>query len=325
MLRWGLIGCGDIAEKRVAAALKDSRGSSLLAVASARAERARDFATRHGVPRHTADWRELARDPDIDAVYVATPVRLHPEQTIAAAEAGKHVLCEKPMALDAASCARMVSAAQDHGVRLGVAYYRHLYPVVARMREILTSGRIGRPVLAQAHAFERFDVAPDHPRAWFLRKAEAGGGPMFDFGCHRLEVLLDLLGPVERVSGAATNVRFREREVEDTSVAHLVFRSGAQAVLAVSHAAGAPRDSFEIVGTEGSIQVPVLNLGLLRLITADGETEESHPPHANLHQPLVQDFVDAVRDRRDPAVTGQHGQAVAQALDAIYASGPRTP
>lgn len=319
MVRWGLIGCGDIAEKRVAAALKDSLDSRLEVVASARPERARDFAVRHHITRHTADWRELVRDPGIDAVYVATPVRFHREQVIAAAEAGKHVLCEKPMALDAAECAPMIAAARSHGVRLGVAYYRHLYPVVRRMREILDSGRIGRPVFVQAHAFERFDVAADHPRAWFLRKADAGGGPMLDFGCHRIEVFLHLLGPLERVHGGASNVRFREREVEDSAVAHFVFKSGAQAVLAVSHAASAPRDDFEIIGTEGSLHVPVLNKGVVRVVTADGEVEESHPPHANLHQPLVQDFVDAVRAGREPAVTGEQGQAVNHALDAIYA------
>jgi predicted dehydrogenase len=288
-------------------------------VASARPERAAAFAAKHGVARHYADWREMLRDDGLDAVYVATPVHLHPDQTIAAAEAGKHVLCEKPMALDAAECGRMIAAARQHGVRLGVAYYRHLYPVVLRMKQILEAGMIGRPVLVQAHAFERFDVSPDHPRAWFLRKADAGGGPMFDFGCHRIEVLLSLLGPIEGVSGRSTNVRFKEREVEDTCVAHLVFASGAQAVLAVSHAAGAPRDSFEIVGTEGAVRVPVLNAGRLHIATADGEVEESHPPHANLHLPLVQDFVDAVREGREPAVTGEQGQAVAHALDAIYA------
>ena len=320
MIRWGLIGVGDIAEKRVAGALKDSPGSSLVAVASARPERAAAFAAKHGIPRHYGDWREMLRDKELDAIYVATPVRLHPEQTIAAAEAGKHVLCEKPMALDAAECARMIAAARRHGVRLGVAYYRHLYPVVRRMKQILAAGVIGRPVLAQAHAFERFDVSADHPRAWFLRKADAGGGPMFDFGCHRIEVLLDLLGPIARVAGGSTNVRFTERDVEDTCVAHFVFASGAQAVLAVSHAAGQPRDSFDIIGTEGSVHVPVLNLGRMRLVTADGEVEENHLPHPNLHLPLVQDFVEAVDAKREPVVTGEMGQAVAHALDAIYGS-----
>jgi 1,5-anhydro-D-fructose reductase (1,5-anhydro-D-mannitol-forming) len=97
VVRWGLVGCGDIAEKRVAAALRESRGSTLVAVARARAELAAEFAARHGARRSHPDWRALVRDPEIDAVYVATPVRHHAEQAIAAAEAGKHVLCEKPM------------------------------------------------------------------------------------------------------------------------------------------------------------------------------------------------------------------------------------
>jgi predicted dehydrogenase len=319
MLRWGLIGCGDIAEKRVAAALKDSRDSALLAVASARPERARDFAARHGIPRHYADWRALVGDRELDAVYVATPVRLHEEQTVAAAHAGKHVLCEKPMALTAASCDRMIEAARAHGVTLGVAYYRHLYPAVIRMRELLTSGDLGHPVAARAETFEPFDVPPDHPRAWFLRRDEAGGGPMFDFGCHRIEVLHSLLGPIENARGFLSNVRFREREVEDTCVAHLLFKGGVQATLTVSHAAREPRDTFDLYGTAGSVHVPVLNKGVMLVATAGGEREETHPPHANLHLPLVQDFVHAVRDRRQPAVPGETGRDVARALDAIYA------
>src|SRR5215475_6613550 len=108
---WGLVGCGDIAEKRVARALREGRRSALVAVARARADLAADFAARHGALRSHTDWRELLRDAEVDAVYVATPVSLHAEQAVAAAEAGKHVLCEKPMALDAASCERMVAAA----------------------------------------------------------------------------------------------------------------------------------------------------------------------------------------------------------------------
>jgi predicted dehydrogenase len=143
---------------------------------------------------------------------------------------------------------------------------------------------------------------------------------MADFGCHRIEVLLDLLGPLDQVRGFPGNVRFREREVEDTCVAHLRFRSGAQAVLSVTHAAREPRDTFELFGTEGSAQVAVLNQGRLRIVTAGGAREESHPPHPNLHQPLVQDFVDAVREGREPAVTGEIGREVAQVIAAIYGS-----
>ena len=147
----------------------------------------------------------MIRDPEVDAVYVATPVRLHVEHAVAAAEAGKHVLCEKPMALDVAECERMRAAARAHGVRLGVAYYRHHYPIVGRLRALVASGEIGAPVIANVQAFEHFDPGPDHPRAWLLRRSESGGGPMMDFGCHRIEVLLDVLGPVAEVDGFPAN------------------------------------------------------------------------------------------------------------------------
>jgi predicted dehydrogenase len=251
-------------------------------------------------------------------VYVATPVRLHPEHAIAAAEAGKHVLCEKPMALDVDGCGRMIAAARASGVRLGVAYYRHHYPVVARLRTLLASGEIGTPVLAQVQAFEAFDPGPDHPRAWLLHRSESGGGPMMDFGCHRIEVLLDLLGPVEEVEGFPTNVRLRGREVEDTCIARLHFRSGAEAVLAVSHAAMESRDSFEIYASAGSAHVAVLNQGRLRVVTASGARDEEHPAPANLHQPLVADFVQAVLDGREPTVSGPVGLEVSRVLAAIY-------
>jgi len=315
---WGLVGCGDIAARRVAAALGQAEGSALVTVARARAERAAEFAERHGARRWHADWRDVLKDAEVDAVYLATPVRLHAEQAVAAAEAGKHVLCEKPMALDAAGCERMIAAARAHRVRLGVAYYRHHYPVIARLRELIASGEIGEPVLAQVQAFASFDPGPDHPRAWLVRRSESGGGPMADFGCHRIEVLLDLLGPVAEVRGFPGNVRYREREVEDTCVAHLRFRSGAVAVLAVTHAVSEPRDTLEIFGTRGSAHVDVLNQGGLRVVAGAGTRDERHPPHPNLHQPLVEDFVAAVREGREPAVTGEVGLEVARVVAGIY-------
>jgi predicted dehydrogenase len=316
---WGLIGCGDIAGKRVAAALRDTPGSALVAVARARAALAADFAREHRARRWYADWREVIRDPEVSAVYVATPVRLHVEHAVAAAEAGKHVLCEKPMALDVAECERMRAAARAHGVRLGIAYYRHHYPIVGRLRALVASGEIGAPVLASVQAFEHFDPGPDHPRAWLLRRSESGGGPMMDFGCHRIEVLLDVLGPVAAIDGFPTNAHLARREVEDTCVARLGFRSGAQAVLAVSHATRESRDSIEIFGTAGSAHVPVLNQGRLRIVTPEGAREEDHPAPANLHQPLVADFVHAVHANRPPVVTGEIGQEVSRVLAEIYA------
>ena len=142
---------------------------------------------------------------------------------------------------------------------------------------------------------------------------------MMDFGCHRIEVLLDVLGPVATIDGYPTNAHLPRREVEDTCVARLGFRSGAQAVLAVSHATRESRDRIEIFGTAGSAHVPVLNQGRLRIVTADGAREEDHPPPSNLHQPLVADFVAAVQGNRPPTVTGEIGQEVSRVLAEIYA------
>jgi predicted dehydrogenase len=320
-VQWGLLGAGDIVRKRVGAALRDATRSRLLGVARADAERAASFAREIGAERSYPGWRDLLADPVIDAVYVATPVHLHAEQVVAASEAGKHVLCEKPMALDVAECDRMIAAARAHGVRLGVAYYRHFYPLVARLKEIIASGEIGQPVLCQVNAFEWFDVPPDHPRAWFLSRAASGGGPMFDFGCHRIEVLLDLFGRAADVRGVVANVVFETRDAEDTAVAVIRFEQGTCATVAVTHASGEPRDTFEVYATRGSLHVEQLNGSSLEIRTRHGSRVESHPPAVNLHLPLVQDFVDAVLDGREPAVTGEIGHAVALVEAQIYRDG----
>ncbi|HEX6184883.1 MAG TPA: Gfo/Idh/MocA family oxidoreductase [Pyrinomonadaceae bacterium] len=315
---WGLIGCGDIARRRVAPALRDLENCELVAVSRADSARAEAFAVEFGARRWHADWRELIADPEVEAVYVATPVHLHAEQAVAAAEAGKHVLCEKPMALSVAECERMNTAAEAGGVRLGVAYYRRFYPVVERVLEILRSGEIGAPVVAQMNAFERFEPGPEHPRRWLLDKRQSGGGPMFDFGCHRVEVLLNLFGDVSNVKGLASNAHF-EREVEDTACALLQFERGPLAVLSVTHAAREPQDTLEVFGSEGSVRVDVLNEGRLRVRTSGGERVETHAPHANLHQPLIDDFARAVVEGRPPRVDGRAGQKVSEVLELIYA------
>ena len=316
-LRWGLIGCGDIAQKRVAPALRDLPNCDLIAVNRAQYDKAELFAKKFGAGKWYEDWRDVISDEEIDAVYVATPVYLHAEQTIAAAEAGKHVLCEKPMAMNPDECDRMIAACRANSVKLGVAYYRRFYPVVNRIKEIIESGEIGQPVMAQVNAFEWFNPEPEHPRHWLIKKERAGGGPMFDFGCHRVEVLLHILGPVQRIQGFLENVLF-DREVEDTSVAFFQFERGACGVLTVTHAAFEPQDTLSIFGSRGSIHVPVLNAGALRIISAGGERSEKHPPHSNIHQPLIDNFTRAVLEDREPQVNGDVGREVSRIIEEIY-------
>jgi predicted dehydrogenase len=323
-IKWGLIGCGDISRKRIAPALCDLASCELVAVSRANFDKAESFAREFGARKWYKHWQELLADEEVEAVYIATPVHLHAAQAVAAAEAGKHVLCEKPMAMSVEECQRMIAACEENRVRLGVAYYRHFYPVIDRIRTLLSTGETGRPILVQMNAFEKFDPAPTHPRRWLLDKSLSGGGPMLDFGCHRIEVLLDLFGRVKTCRSLVSNILF-DREVEDTASALFEFENGPQALLSVTHAAQEPQDTLSIFGSEGSIHVAVLNEGTVRTRTEAGERSETHAPHPNLHQPLIEDFAEAVLEGRDPQVHGPVGLEVTRIEEEIYGGAQREP
>src|SRR5438477_808412 len=152
-VKWGLIGCGDIARRRVAPALRDLPNCELVAVSRANFELTESFAREFGAQHWYRNWHELIADEEVEAVYIATPVYLHAEQAIAAAHAGKHVLCEKPMAMNVRECERMIAACAANNVRLGISYYRHFYPVVNRIKSVLSSGEAGAAIVAQMNAF----------------------------------------------------------------------------------------------------------------------------------------------------------------------------
>ncbi|MDC7240983.1 MAG: Gfo/Idh/MocA family oxidoreductase [Spirochaetales bacterium] len=317
-IRWGVIGCGDISRKRVVPAINALEECELTAVARQDASLAESFAGEFGAKRWYGSWKDLIEDSEIDAVYISTPVYLHAEQTIAAAEAGKHVLCEKPMGLNTDECGKMLDACRANGVTFGTAYYRHFYPLVNRIKELILSGEIGDPVTADVQACEWFDRKPGEPRAWLLNKKMAGGGPMMDFGCHRIEVLLDLFGPVRSLNSEIFNLHFTGREVEDTALLSLLFENSVHSTLRVSHAVMEGRDTLDIFGTRGSLHVPVLNGEILIVKNTEGERSEHHPPHVNVHQPLIEDFTRALLEKREPVINGETGRTVNQILDRIY-------
>jgi predicted dehydrogenase len=319
-LGWGLIGAGDIAQRRVAPAMRDLDSCRCVSVSRADAGRLDAFAGKFGFLRGEPDWRKLINDPEVEAVYIATPVYLHEEQTLAALEAGKPVLCEKPMALNSQGARRMITAAAVRGLPFGVAYYRRFFPVVERIRQILADGLIGEPVLAVMENFEPFHREPGEPRSWLLDPRLSGGGPLMDMGCHRVDLLIHLFGPAEDVTGRADNLRF-QRPVEDSATLVLGFRRSLRAVLLSAHCAFEPRDTLEIYGTHGTIRLPNLNRGDLILITEKGETRESHPIGPNVHAPLIDDFSRAVREKRAPLVTGEIALATSEVLDSFYNRG----
>ncbi len=316
-LNWGLIGAGDISRKRIAPALCDLPNCNFVAVNRAQSQLAEEFAKKFGAKKWFAEWEDLIADDEIEAVYIATPVYLHAKQTIAAAERGKHILCEKPMALSVAECDEMIAACQANNVKLGIAYYRRFYPLIKRVKEIIAAGEIGKPAFAQINAFEFFNPSPEHSRYWLLEKEKSGGGPMMDFGCHRLEVLENLFGETKQLKSIVSNAVFG-RKVEDTASVLFQFAGGICANLTVTHAANEPQDTLDIFGTKGAIHIPVLNGAEMKIKIGSDERTETHAPDGNVHQPLIRNFTEAVLNNTENAVIGAIGRRIALLVEEIY-------
>jgi predicted dehydrogenase len=237
-------------------------------------------------------WQDLESalaETEADAVYVATPVFLHAPQTIACLRAGRHVLCEKPMALNYPEACSMQRAAEQTGRLLGVAYYRRMYPKVNRARELIEAGVIGRPFLAEATSHDWF--SPGDSRGWLADPALAGGGPLYDVASHRIDLMNYLFGKPVRASGHLSNL-VHSIAVEDNATVLIEHASGVRGVVDVRWHSRVARDEFRIRGTEGEMDLTPLNGP--RLSYPGGE--EQIPAHANLHYPCIADFVSAALD-----------------------------
>jgi predicted dehydrogenase len=289
MLNWLVIGIGDITRKRVLPAVLAQPRSRLYALLTRSPAKAAAYP---GALVFT-DLGDALRDPAIDAVYVASPVALHAEHTITSLRAGKHVLCEKPVALNFAQAESMAEAARQSGRLLGVAYYRRLYPKLVRAKELIAESAIGQPVLVEAN-YHGWLESPD--RAWLKDPAIAGGGPLYDVGSHRIDACNFLFGRPLRATGLLSNA-VHELAVEDSATALVEYAGGIHAVIDVRWNSRMPRDQFRVIGSEGEISLDPLNGPTLRLLASDGRlTEEQLPPHANVHYPAAENFVAAVLD-----------------------------
>jgi predicted dehydrogenase len=248
--------------------------------------------------RAFTDLAEALRDAAIDAVYVASPVALHAEQTIASLHAGKHVLCEKPVALDFAQAETMAVAAHESGLVCGIAYYRRQYPKLIRAKQMVAEGAIGKPVLVEAN-YHGWLESPE--RGWLKDPALAGGGPLYDVGSHRIDACNFLFGRPERATGLMSNA-LHVLAVEDSATTLMAYAGGVHAVVDVRWNSKIQRDQFRILGVEGEISLDPLNGPALRLLASDGRlTEEMLPTHANVHYPAVENFVTAVLDGKSVA------------------------
>lgn len=282
-MNWILIGIGDIAKRRVIPAIQAEPRSCLYGLVT----RDRSKAALYG-SKVWSDLAEALSDATVDAVYVATPVFLHAPQTIQALRAGKHVLCEKPMAMNESEARAMVQAAEENQRTLGIAYYRRTYPKVARAKELLRAGAIGKPVLTELTSHGWFDEG-EKDRSWLVDPAKAGGGPLFDVASHRIDVLNYFFGQPMRVSAQLSNV-VHHYAVEDNATVMIEYADGVRGIVDVRWHSKVKRDECCIRGTDGEIDLTPLNGP--ELIYPGGR--ENLPPHSNLHYPMIENFVDSI-------------------------------
>ena len=322
---WGILGAGKIAENQMAPAIAAARGHELAAVMRRELGAARRFADEHGAERAYDSEQALLADPQVNAVYVATPPHLHARQTILAAQAGKHVLCEKPMALNTGEARRMIEAGRANGVALTICHYQRFNARHRRVKALVDGGAIGQVTAARINFSERF---PPQPGVWHHLPAVSGGGPLMDLGIHCIDLLRYLCGPVESVA-ALVDTLVDDSPVEDTATLLLRLAGGAQAVV-TSHWTTANHDPerfnrLEICGTEGTVVAAPIqakdSAGVLQLITADGIKDFSvEPGGPRPHVALLNAFADAVAGVRPNPVPGEEGLAGLAVVEAAYES-----
>jgi 1,5-anhydro-D-fructose reductase (1,5-anhydro-D-mannitol-forming) len=283
MLNWIVVGIGDIATRRVIPAIEAEPRSRLYGLVTRDPAKAARYSARSWT---TLD--EALCDPAVHAIYVATPVFLHAPQTVQALRAGKHVLCEKPMAMNEGQARSMVLASEQSGRTFAVAYYRRTYPKVQHARQLLDAGAIGKPVLAELTSHGWLDE-DESQRGWLIDPAQAGGGPLYDIASHRIDVLNFWFGQPQRVSAHLSNA-VHHYAVEDNATVMIDYPGGVRGVVDVRWHSKVKRDECRIRGTEGEVELSPLNGP--DLIYPGGR--ENLPPHANLHYPMIENFVDAV-------------------------------
>ena len=318
-MRWGIVGVGSVCEVKSGPALQKADGSSLVAVMRRDRAKAEDFARRHGVPvvHSTAD--ELIADPEVDAVYVATPPDSHADLAMRVAAARKPCLVEKPMARTHAEALAMVEAFERAGAPLWVAYYRRALPRFVLVRQLIADNVVG-PVTS-IHVRLTRPIATGAVLAdWRLVPEISGGGLFFDLASHAVDLVDFLLGPIARVAGFSANTG-GAYAAEDVTAAAFELERGAVGTGVWNFNAGETTDQLTICGASGEITTAVFD-DVDVMVTHGGATRIHHvrnPPH--VHQPLVQTIVDEWRGHGRCPSSGASGARASWALDQCVRKG----
>lgn len=284
MIRWGILGCGDVTEVKSGPALQKAKRSTVVACMRRDESKAKDYAARHNIPQAYGSADELINDPNVDAVYIATPPNSHAELSIKAMQAGKPVLVEKPMAMNMAECTAMIEASQATRQSLIVAYYRRALPRFEKLRDIVTSGMIGDPRCVMVHHLRRLEDTPKD--SWKTNPEIGGGGIFVDMQSHTLDWLEYTFGPATSIAGIVQN-QSNDHTAED----FVSFSLGFGPVIAngfCAYAVDQNEESVTIHGSTGSAKMSFFSRSLILLRHGGVRTIHDVSDPCHVHQPFIE-------------------------------------
>lgn len=319
-LRWGIVGLGQLANEWIAPAIKASKKNQLVACADALTERADQFGKNHGIDHVYYAFQEMVKDSNIDAVYVATPNSLHHPVVIAAARAGKHVLCQKPMAINLKEAEEMIEACRNNRVELRIGLQLRFQKVLQLAADLVRSGRVGqvREVTAQRYA-------PMHEAkvsAWRYDLGVAGAGALSDVGVHTIDFVQWVVADRIRRVFAVSNPPRASGATDDTITVLFEFEHGCQATIRCSREMPVASNDLQIFGTGGKIITgPLRGVDQYKLLLrAPSESKDFEFQAENLYFVEIESFAAITNGKSSPAVTGEEGMKLVEVTDAVIHS-----
>jgi 1,5-anhydro-D-fructose reductase (1,5-anhydro-D-mannitol-forming) len=321
-IRWGIVGCGDVCEIKSGPAFNKVDHSRLHAVMRRDLQKAKDFAMRHEVPAYYDDANRLIDDPEINAIYIATPPAFHESYAIDAMKAGKPVYIEKPVALNSRSCEKILFASRELGIKVSVAHYRRALPVFKKVRSLIQSGIIGKPSLILARTLEPANEKTKAADYWRTNPEISGGGLFFDLAPHQLDIFYWLFGKPSHVSGSSLNQTNHYAAADLTSLEalfdHAVYLQG---IWAFNVNAASEQEICEIIGDLGKLSFCFFTKSDIRITTSSGVETITLDYPENIQQPMIDEVVKYFRGEGANPCSLEDALVTMQMMDRVKQSG----
>jgi predicted dehydrogenase len=318
-INWGIIGCGDVTEIKSGPAFNKVPNSSLVAVMRRNGAKAADYAKRHNVPKWYSNAAKLINDPEVNAIYIATPPNAHEMYALAAVNAGKPVYVEKPMALNYAAAKNMAAAAAAKNIKLSVAHYRREWPLFKKVKQLIGEKVIGEILLARLEFYKPpltpAELSTNH-HAWRVNPAIAGGGLFHDLAPHQLDLMYYFFGLAQKVSGIAAN-QGGNYVADDLVAGNILFKNGIAFSGVWCFNTAITSDHCEIVGTKGSITFSFFSGNSITVIANGNTNIFMFDALQHVQQPMIEKVVQYFLDKAPNPCSGEEGAEIMRWIQGI--------